>query len=291
MLVRFLLSPWIFYFLAILGLILATLVVMKGKKRLITAKVLENYQDNTDFVYDLMCAEFPDACILKDAPVAFGSSGGVHITQAPDIIYVSRGGVMVITVISGDGAYDNPKTGTWRYRYLGNGGKPVTVSLANPFDTMIPAANTLEGLLVGEKIYVDVQRLVVFSGSAIGMTVKYPEALAVKDLIDYLEAFNQKNTLNGPQFRNAAEVISAFTQYNQHKSLQAKHVSVKVAEKEIPLEDTPVAPINDKAIEKAGNSEETVRISDENDEAAALLREIQNELDKEDALSQNQSDN
>jgi hypothetical protein len=72
-----------------------------------------------------------------------------------------------------------------------------------------------------------------------------------------------------------------------YNSLPQKWSSVSV----LPLEDTPVAPINDEAIEKAGNSEETVRISDENDEAAALLREIQNELDKEDALSQNQSDN
>lgn len=222
MIVRLLLSPWIFYFLTILGLILATLLVVKGKKQLITAKILEDRTDTTDFVYDMICAEFPKACVLKDAPVSCADAGGVQITQAIDILYVSRGGVMIISVINGDGAFDNPKTGPWRHRYIGANEKTVTTSLPNPFDTTIPAANILEGLLAGEKIYLDVQKIAVFSGNKVGMTTHYPEAVSVSSLVTYLRAFDQRTLLNGPQFRLASEVITAFAQYNQHKAMSQR---------------------------------------------------------------------
>ena len=153
---KFLLSPWIFYFLMIVGIALAVIVIVKATKLFISSYVWEKYNDDNVFPYDLLCAEFPDACILKDVPISSTEAKSVQISQSLDILYVSRGGVMIISVVNGTGAFDNPKTGTWRYRYPDSNGKPVTVNIPNPFDVTIPAANILESLLAGEKIYLDI---------------------------------------------------------------------------------------------------------------------------------------
>ena len=274
---KFLLSPWIFYFLMILGAALAIIVIIKATKLFITSHVWEKYNDNDVFAYDLLCAEFPDACILKDVPVTSVGAKNVQISQSLDILYVSRGGVLIISVVTGTGAFDNPKTGAWRYRYPDASGKPITVNIPNPFDMTIPAANILEGLLAGEKIFLDVNRIVVFTGKKIGLTNKYPEAVSVTELVDYIHAFDQRTVMNGPQFRTAATTITAFAEYNQHKNLSARHNIANEG--------------NNPAVDKdRGNEEESnyapskgleSDLYEENDEAAALLKEIQDEIDKE----------
>ena len=278
--------------MALLGLFLAITLVVKGKKRLITAKILEDRAAGTDFVYDLICSEFPKSCILKDAPVSCSEAGGVQITQAPDILYISRGGVMIISVVNGDGAFDNPKTGPWRFRYMGANNTPVTTSLANPFDTAIPAANILEGLLAGEKIYVDVHKIAVFSGCKVGMTTKYPEAMSVNDLITYLTEFDQRTVMNGPQFRLASEVITAFAQYNQHKALSTRRYTapiVDTAKIEQPSDEVSVEPIAEETPTPVGEENYEVlnfeaildqSANKDDNEAIELLREVQFELDK-----------
>lgn len=283
MILRFLLSPWIFYFLAILGLILAIILVMKGKKQLITAKVLENGKEDTDYVYDLICAEFPGACILKEVPIASVGTGSIQITQTVDILYVSRGGIVIITVINGSGAYDNPKTGPWRYRYATANGKTVTVSLPNPFDATIPAANILEGLLAGEKIFLDVKRIAVFTGATLGMTTRYPEAMSVSDLIPYLTVLNQQSVMNGPQFRTASEVIPTFAGYNQQKILTSKYGANTSIAREEPKTSEPSTStedplVTDLAIVPEPTSE---ALLSQDDETVKLLREVELEIDKE----------
>jgi len=280
---RFLLSPWIFYFLSICGLVFAIILVIKGKQKLITASVLADRRDDVGFVYDLLCAELPGACILKDAPVGSAGTGSVQISQTIDILYISKGGEIVISVVNGNGAYDNPKTGSWRHRYLGNNGKTVTVTLPNPFDSTVPAANLLEGLLIGEKIYVDVKRIAVFTGSKIGMTMRYPEAMSVDSLLTYLRNFNQNSTMNGPQFRTASEVITAFAQYNQHRILTSKYGNYSLDQ------DLTEQTSNDFEIitESTPHPSQTAKfhtaeaVASDNEEAVRLLREIQSKIDED----------
>jgi len=279
------LSPWIFYFLMILGMILTVLLIVKATKLFITSHVWEKYNDDSVFAYDLLCAEFPDACILKDVPVSSTGAKNVQISQSIDILYVSRGGVIIISVVNGTGAFDNPKTGTWRYRYPDANGKPVTLNIPNPFDVTIPAANILEGLLAGEKIFLDVNRVVVFTGSKIGLTNKYPEALSINELTAYIRAFDMRAVMNGPQFRSATTTITAFAQYNQHKNLTARHnLGSQTVSKDFGETDsnpTNADALNPELINKAATA------TDDNDEAAALLREIQIEIDKEIKPSEN----
>ena len=273
---KFLLSPWIFYFLMILGTVLAIVLISKATKLFITSRTWEKYRDNSSFVYDLLCAEFPNACILKDVPVSSTGTKGVQITQSIDILYVSRGGVLIISIVNGTGAFDNPKTGNWRYRYPDSNGKPITVNIPNPFDVTIPASNILEGLLAGEKIFLDVNRIAVFSGNKIGLTNKYAEAVHIDDLTSYIQSFDQHSILNGPQFRSAATAVTAFAQYNQYKNISAKH-NLKTESISSKSKNDTDAEITD-TLDQIKISD---NVSSENDEAAMLLREIQNEIDKE----------
>lgn len=266
----------------IIGAVLAVILIIKATRLFITSHIWEKYNDNNIFVYDLLCAEFPDACILKDVPVSSTGAKNVQISQETDILYVSRGGVIIISVVNGTGAFDNPKTGGWRYRYPDSNGKAVTVNIPNPFDLTIPAANILEGLLAGEKIFLDVNRIVVFTGSKIGLTNKYPEALSVNELTAYIKAFDQRAILNGPQFRTAASTIIAFAEYNQHKNLSVRHGITKDNTAKADLENPEIDLISD-ALEN--NDPSTNSHAD--DEAAALLREVQLEIDKETATKSN----
>ena len=272
---KFLLSPWIFYFLMIVGAALAVALIVKATRLFITSHVWEKYNDDCTFAYDLLCAEFPDACILKEVPITSTGAKKVQISQSLDILYVSRGGVVIISVVNGTGAFDNPKTGGWRYRYPDANGKPITVNIPNPFDVTIPAVNILEGLLAAEKIFLDVNRIVVFTGSKIGLTNKYPEAMSVNELTDYLKAFDQRAVMNGPQFRTASATITAFAEYNQYKNVSAKHnLSIDSNQQD-----------KDKASAKPTDGETVPSLSTvdypEDDEATELLREIQSEIDKE----------
>ena len=258
----------------IMGISLSIVVIVKATRLFISSYVWEKYNDDNVFPYDLLCAEFPDACILKDVPISSTETKSVQISQSLDILYVSRGGVIIISVVNGTGAFDNPKTGAWRYRYPNENGKPVTVNIPNPFDVTIAAANILEGLLAGEKIFLDVQRVVVFTGHKIGVTHKYPEALTVNELTSYINAFNQRAVMNGPQFRTAATTITAYAEYNQHKNLSAKYNRGT----NIPAPTS----INDKA-EFTQNADDASSVSTDmdSDEATELLREIQSQIDKE----------
>ena len=283
MIVRFLLSPWIFYFLAILGLISAIILIFKGKKLLITASVLEEKADSANFVYDYICAEFPKACILKDVPISSAGAGNVHVTQTLDMLYISGGGVVIISVITGSGAFDNPKTGTWRFRYPGNNGKPVTVNIPNPFDSTIPAANILEGMLAAEKIYLDVQRIAVFSGEKVAMTAKYKEAMTIDGLIQYLTNINSRMVMNGPQFRSASETVTAFAQYNQYKTINSRHFNSNKSENIEKMSSK----MEDKDLQAELSHTDFVRSQLENEDSAShdetiqLLKEIQFQIDSE----------
>lgn len=249
---------------------------------MITAKVMESAKEDADYVYDLICAEFPDACILKNAPLASNETGGVQITQTVDILYISRGGIVVITVINGDGAYDNPKTGPWRYRYLASNGKMVTVSLPNPFDATLPAANILESLLAGEKIYLDIKRIAVFTASKLGMTTLYPEAMPLDDLIPYLHALNQQPVLNGPQFRTSAEIIPTYAGYTQQKILTSRYGARIPSEENIQNTEQPVSTEDELIKDLAVTPEVTTeKILLNDDETVKLLREVEQEIDKE----------
>ncbi len=249
---------------------------------MITAKILEDRTDSTDFVYDIICAEFPKSCVLKDAAVSCADAGGVQVTQSVDILYISRGGVMIISVVNGDGAFDNPKSGPWRYRYVTND-KTVTTALPNPFDTMISSANLLEGLLASEKIYLDVQKVTVFSGNKVGMTTQYPEVLTVANLTAYLKAFDQRDVINGPQFRTASEVITAFAQYNQHKAMsQRRFPTSDFSEDSFVTDQDPEAALAfDIAESEMLNTDMDVDESNaSNDETMDLLREVENAIEE-----------
>ena len=134
------------------------------------------------------------------------------------MIYVGKCGVILITLITDKGEFDNPKTGNWRYRYKTSGGDIQIQEKINPFDATIPQIRIISDLLKNEKVYHNcVKRLVVYTQNKIRFTYEYKEIISVDDLIPTIEKYNKKAVLTNAEIRLAYDAIKAYSEFIEQK--------------------------------------------------------------------------
>lgn len=170
-------------------------------------------------VCDLLCERFPRSTVmgqvyfLKDEALESG------LSTTCDVVYVSRGGVLLLTVLPDVGVYDNPKIGPWRYRYVNTKKETVTLQMQNPFEVMAFFSSVVEKLLVSENVLnASVTRAVVFTADPVDYTKDYPECLTVGTLFDFLTAFDRRDHFTAREYRRACDVIAACSSYLESSS-------------------------------------------------------------------------
>ncbi len=167
-----------------------------------------------EHICDLLCERFPNATVYRNVYLLKESAAEQGLKCACDVVYISRGGVLLLTVFPDIGVYDNPKIGAWRYRYINTQKETITLQKANPFDRMSFFSSVVEKLLVSENLLnPSVTRAVVFSADLVDYTTDYPECLTVATLFDYVNAFNRRRHFNRSEYHKACEVISACSEY------------------------------------------------------------------------------
>ncbi|MBE6543956.1 MAG: hypothetical protein E7675_06105 [Ruminococcaceae bacterium] len=208
-----------FYFIAplcIAAIILGIYIIRKSTKILIRERLNTTSNKGVGYVYDILSTEFSSSKVLKDArfiPEA-SSSKKPDIKPTSDIVFVDKCGVLLITVITEKGEFDNPKTGEWKYRFADAEGKVQIQRKQNPFDATIPQIRIISELLNNEGIYSKcIKRIVVYTQSKVRFTYNYSEIIGIEKLIPMIHKMNSSNELTPSEARVAVSSIADYVNY------------------------------------------------------------------------------
>jgi len=217
------------YFVAVLFIItvlLAVYLIKESTKIFILDKIAGQKTRGTSFVYDLLKVRFKSAFIYKNVTLVDGNDDNPNIKPDCDILYISRGGILLITVIPDKGKFDNPKTGMWKYSYENIKHETVTLLRVNPFDSSIPQANVIEDLLTGQGLLnKTITRAVLFTSDEVEFESDYPEILIMGNLFDYIEEFDLSGELNSNELTIAVDTIDTYASINQETDDMVSNIS------------------------------------------------------------------
>ena len=207
-------SVYFVVFLCLVGLVLTFFLIREIVRILSINKIREGKNKGASYVCDLLAERFPEATVYKNVRFLKEVAAEDGLRCVCDVVYISRGGLLLLTVLPETGIYDNPKIGPWRHRYLNTHKEVVTLQKNNPFDTMAFFATVAEKLMMEEDVLnPSVTRCVVFSADLVDFRTDYPECLTIGTLFDYVEAFNKRRHLNEAEYRKVCLSVAACSDY------------------------------------------------------------------------------
>ncbi len=223
---KFFTSVYFLVFLCLIAAILTAMIIRRTVQILAINKLRKENSRGPEHIADLLAERFPNAEVYCHHYFLKNAAKDDGLKTACDVVYVSKGGVLLLTVLSKTGVYDNPKIGNWRHRYINTNKETVTVNLTNPFDEMAFFANVTEKLLLSEEVLNPaVSRAVVFSADLVNFTNDYDECLTVATLFDYVERFNARKHFTDKEFHRACEGVVACNEYLRAR-LQKIHTAL-----------------------------------------------------------------
>jgi len=189
-----------------------------------------------DLIFDMLCDKFTRDYALKNAVlVDFSDTVGIKKTTC-DIVYIGSGGVLLISVISDGGLYNNPITGDWSHTYTQNG-EPQTDIYINPFDVQNSFKKVVEKLLEHEGIHPEViQTLVVYTNENAKFSLQIPNLIYIEDLYKYIKKFNRKRALRQKKQQTAAEIIHKYSKFAKEKLTAIANEKNKRAKRSVDLQ-------------------------------------------------------
>ena len=206
-----------FYFIAplcIVAIALGIYIISKSTRNLIYTNLSQRSNKGVGYIYDILSTQYPSPKVLKDALIVPADilKDDPGIKPSSDIIFVNKCGVLLITVITDKGEFDNPKTGEWRYRFVDGDGKVQVQKKINPFDSTIPQIRIVSDILKKEGIYSKcIKRLVVYTQNKIRFTYNYSEIISIDKLISAIDSMNLKNELTPSEARVAFRAITKYS--------------------------------------------------------------------------------
>ena len=211
-------SVYLVIFLCLVAMVVAYFLFKEIISIIAINALRKRKERDAEHICDLLSTRFPNAAVYRNVYLLKEEAAKQGLKCTCDIVYISRGGVLLLTVFPDVGIYDNPKIGTWRYRYNNTKKETITLQKVNPFDRMAFFSSVVEKLLLSENILNPaVNRAVVFSADLVDYTTDYPECLTIATLFDYVEAFNRRKHFNNSEYHKAREVITACSEYLEKK--------------------------------------------------------------------------
>lgn len=211
---RFFTSVYFLILLCIAALAITVLAIKEILRIIAMNKLKQGKGRGSAYVCNMLCQQFPSANIYRNVRLLKREATENGLKSNCDIVYISRGGVLLLTVVGEVGMYDNPKIGPWRHRYMNTAKEVITLQKPNPFDSMAFFASVTEKLLISENVLnPSVSKAVVFSADLVDFTTDYTECLTMETLFDYIRAFNKRSHFNRKEEHRACEAISACSEY------------------------------------------------------------------------------
>ena len=216
-------SVYVILPICVVAVILGIYVIRKSTKILMYNKLSDISNKDASYIFDIIANEYSVNNVIKDVKIISESAVEESITAilpSSDIVFIGKCGVILITIITNKGEFDNPKTGDWRYRYKNSAGEIVIEDKVNPFDATIPQIRVISELLKNERVNNNcIKRLVVYTQSKIRFTYDYKEVVSVDNLLSTLEEYNKKQVLTSAEIRLAYDAIVNYSEYLKSQSL------------------------------------------------------------------------
>lgn len=203
--------------ICIVAICIGVYVIKRSTKIIMYNKLSDVTVKDSGYIYDIISNEYSDKSILTDVKLISNQAvkeSDVALLPVSDMVYIGKCGVVLMTIITNKGEFDNPKTGKWRYRYKNAAGEIIVEDKINPFDATIPQIRVVSDLLKNEKVYHNcIKRIVVYTQSKIRFTYDYKEIVSIDNLMATLEEYNKKSILTSAEIRLAYDAISNYSEY------------------------------------------------------------------------------
>ena len=240
---KLLTSVYMILFLSLIACVLFFFLIKEILRILSINRTRRDSDRSSAHVCDLLCERFPKATVFRQVYLLKDEAADSGLNTTCDVVYISRGGVLLITVLPDVGVYDNPKVGPWRYRYINTKRETVTLQMQNPFESMAFFSSVVEKLLVSENVLnASVSRAVVFTADTVDYTRDYPECLTVGTLFDYIDSFDRRDHFNKKEYRRVCEAIAACSDYLEsvsHKGFATiDKIRIPKASRDVPEKKT-----------------------------------------------------
>jgi len=240
--------PIIIITLGVVALILSLLLVSALIKIRKQKKIFESKTRGVNFIFELLQAQYGQGKTFMRLPllkntVEYDQNEYGTVKRDSDIVFVSNGGVLLITIINGRGSYHTPKSGPWKKDQTNARGDILSATLNNPFEATAMQVKAAENLLDGGGINnITVHRAVLFTSDYAVCTEMYAEILTPYNLFDYIDALNKRKLLTTVDVSAICNLISQFAEYmyeydeenqshNQNRRLRAsKKLNLKTSE-------------------------------------------------------------
>lgn len=189
-----------------------------------------------DLIFDMLCDKFTKDYVLKNAVlIDFSDTVGVKKTTC-DIVYIGSGGVLLITVISDGGLFNNPEEGDWSHTYSTDG-EPQTDIYVNPFQITNSFKTVIDKLLEHENISPSVVgTLVVHTNENANFAHDLPNLISIDNLMKYIKEFNKNGRLRFSKQKNVAEIIYKYSKFAKERLTEIANERNKRAKRSVDLQ-------------------------------------------------------
>ncbi|MBQ0102441.1 MAG: NERD domain-containing protein [Firmicutes bacterium] len=174
-------------------------------KKKITALFAKKNRSES-FVPSLIKAQMLRPVLIRNAVLPEPVGNGSFVNANADLIYISHGGIAVMSLIGIPGAVDNSGTGDWTIQ--NNTG---VTTIPNPLEANAHAVNAILQILKENSVFnVPIYNFAVFYGKKTVFRVKSNKLLTAKTLLPSLKDINRDKFLSNQDISDAYEAIGSY---------------------------------------------------------------------------------
>ncbi len=197
--------PILIIIIAICGItfiLLWSMSNLSGKTN--AAQILQYGREREFFIYEMLRSALPQGTVMRNLYFPVPTKEGVFDTEV-DVVCVTTGGIAVIEVKGAKGFIECPPTGVWHQKY-----KDKNLRFESPYEQNAGHIKAIHRALANKGITnVPVRNLVVFADVNVKFSHKYPWLLRCDQVVDAVDAMNNKMVLSRKDVRIITQVLSA----------------------------------------------------------------------------------
>lgn len=189
----------------ILYIILMLWVIWVIYSRITARRILREGRRKKNFTFNYLSTRFSRLNTMKDVKLFVenpSSSGGRFVADI-GLVFVNKGGIVLIDTIPGSGLIDIKEGGQWN-RIFNNRYYPFD----DPFKKSKEKARVMKMFLRNEGVEnVPVNHIVLFSGKRVSFSKRLGGLITVNDLVPYIKDVNTDKYLTTKDIREVVRLI------------------------------------------------------------------------------------
>ena len=173
--------------------------------RITARKIMREGRNKKNFAFNYMSTRFSRINTLKNVKLLINDSranGGRYIADI-GLVFVNKGGIVIIDTVPGSGFIDITEGGTWN-RIIND----KYYSFADPFIKSKHNVHALKTFLRSEEVEnIPVHNLVMFSGKRVKFSKRIDGLVTAEDLAPYIKDINKDKFLTRGEIRRVVKML------------------------------------------------------------------------------------